>query len=58
MKLKLLPILGILLFTKIAFSQTMIQADTIKIEVSNTKENDIAEIVEFIVAHIKQIQKT
>ena len=34
------------------------QADTIKIEVSNTKENDITNIVEFIVGHIKQTSKS
>jgi molybdopterin-guanine dinucleotide biosynthesis protein B len=30
------------------------QADTIKVEVSNDKENDLAEIVEFIVNHIQK----
>lgn len=33
------------------------QADTIKIEISNNKESNLAEIVEFIVAQIEQDRK-
>ena len=34
------------------------QADTMKIEVSNSKENNLVEIVEFIVTQIQQSRKT